>query len=569
MSAALGQAQAARRPVRRKIAGEDWAAIVAVGALAVYLVVTVALPLWALLSKSFQNRDGAFVGLANFAAYFQNPTLSQSIFNSIWVAAATTAIVVPLAFAYAYALTRSCMPLKGLFRSLALIPILAPSLLPAISFVYLFGNQGIAKGLLGGQSIYGPIGIVMAEVFYCFPHALMILVTALAIADQRLYEAADSLGAGRRRIFFTVTLPGAKYGLINAAFVVFTLVVTDFGIPKVIGGRFNVLATDIYKQVIGQQQFEMGAVVGLILLAPAVLAFAVERLIQRKQVALLSARAVPYQPKVAPLFDAAMFAYCLLVAGLLSTVLLVAAWGSFIKFWPYNLSLTFNNYVFENFDSAGWTSYWNSIEMSFWTSVVGTSVIFAGAYLIEKTKVFDTLKTLTQLIATLPLAVPGLVLGLGYIFFFNHPSNPFGFLYATMAILVLNTVAHFYTVAHLTATTALKQMDAEFEAVSASLKVPFWTTFVRVTVPVCVPAILDIGIYMFVNAMTTVSSVIFLYSTDTKLASVAVVNMEDAGMTAAAAATAMMIVYTSALARVGNLVIGQLLLRRTEAWRKR
>jgi len=569
VSAALGQAQAARRPVRRKIAGEDWAAIVAVGALAVYLVVTVALPLWALLSKSFQNRDGAFVGLANFAAYFQNPTLSQSIFNSIWVAAATTAIVVPLAFAYAYALTRSCMPLKGLFRSLALIPILAPSLLPAISFVYLFGNQGIAKGLLGGQSIYGPIGIVMAEVFYCFPHALMILVTALAIADQRLYEAADSLGAGRRRIFFTVTLPGAKYGLINAAFVVFTLVVTDFGIPKVIGGRFNVLATDIYKQVIGQQQFEMGAVVGLILLAPAVLAFAVERLIQRKQVALLSARAVPYQPKVAPLFDAAMFAYCLLVAGLLSTVLVVAAWGSFIKFWPYNLSLTFNNYVFENFDSAGWTSYWNSIEMSFWTSVVGTSVIFAGAYLIEKTKVFDTLKTLTQLIATLPLAVPGLVLGLGYIFFFNHPSNPFGFLYATMAILVLNTVAHFYTVAHLTATTALKQMDAEFEAVSASLKVPFWTTFVRVTVPVCVPAILDIGIYMFVNAMTTVSSVIFLYSTDTKLASVAVVNMEDAGMTAAAAAMAMMIVYTSALARVGNLVIGQLLLRRTQAWRKR
>ena len=569
MSASLGRSPSAARPVRRKIAGEDWVAIVAVGALAVYLFVTVALPLWALLSKSFQNKDGAFVGLTNFVQYFQNPTLSQSIFNSVWVALATTAIVVPLAFVYAYGLTRSCVPLKGLFRSLALIPILAPSLLPAISFVYLFGNQGIAKGLLGGQSIYGPIGIVMAEVFYCFPHALMILVIALAIADQRLYEAADSLGASRRRIFFTVTLPGAKYGLINAAFVVFTLVVTDFGIPKVIGGRFNVLATDIYKQVIGQQQFEMGAVVGLILLAPAVLAFAVERLIQRKQVALLSARAVPYQPKPATAFDAVMFLYCLLIAGLLSAVLLVAAWGSFIKFWPYNLSLTFANYMFENFDSAGWSSYWNSIEMSFWTSVVGTSVIFAGAYLIEKTKVFDSLKALTQLIATLPLAVPGLVLGLGYIFFFNHPANPFGFLYGTMAILVLNTVAHFYTVAHLTATTALKQMDAEFEAVSASLKVPFWTTFVRVTVPVCVPAILDIGIYMFVNAMTTVSSVIFLYSTDTKLASVAVVNMEDAGMTAAAAAMAMMIVYTSAVARIGNLVFGQVLLRRTQAWRKR
>lgn len=570
MSAAAGtKDSAAGQPVRRKIAGEDWIAIVAVSVLAAYLVVTVALPLWALLSKSFQNQNGDFVGLANFVRYFENPSLTQSIANSIGVALATTAIVVPLAFAYAYGITRSCMPFKGLFRSLALIPILAPSLLPAISFIYLFGNQGIAKGLLGGQTIYGPIGIVMAEVFYCFPHAVMIMITALAIADQRLYEAADSLGAGRVRIFFTVTLPGAKYGLLNASFVVFTLVVTDFGIPKVIGGRFNVLATDIYKQVIGQQQFEMGAVVGLILLAPAVLAFVVERLIQRKQVALLSARAVPYQPKPTALFDGAMFLYCLIIGSALATVLGVAAWGSFIKFWPYNLSLTVDNYVFSNFDSAGWSSYWNSIEMSIWTSVVGTTVIFAGAYLIEKTKVFEALKIATVLIATLPLAVPGLVLGLGYIFFFNHPSNPFGFLYATMAILVLNTVAHFYTVAHITATTALKQMDAEFEAVSASLKVPFWRTFARVTVPVCMPAILDIGIYMFVNAMTTVSSVIFLYSADTKLASVAVVNMEDAGMTAAAAAMAMMIVYTSAGARMMNVLFGHLLLKRTQAWRKR
>jgi iron(III) transport system permease protein len=117
VSASLGRSPSAARPVRRKIAGEDWVAIVAVGALAVYLFVTVALPLWALLSKSFQNKDGAFVGLTNFVQYFQNPTLSQSIFNSVWVALATTAIVVPLAFVYAYGLTRSCMPLKGLFRS--------------------------------------------------------------------------------------------------------------------------------------------------------------------------------------------------------------------------------------------------------------------------------------------------------------------------------------------------------------------------------------------------------------------------------------------------------------------
>ena len=149
-----------------------------------------------------------------------------------------------------------------MFAALALLPLFAPSLLPAISLIYIFGNQGFLKSWLVGGSIYGPIGIVLAQVFYCFPHALMILITALSLADGRLYEAAAAMGTPRRRVFWTVTLPGVRYGLISALFVVFTLVITDFGIAKVIGGQFNVLATDAYKQVVGQQNFEMGAVVG-------------------------------------------------------------------------------------------------------------------------------------------------------------------------------------------------------------------------------------------------------------------------------------------------------------------
>ena len=140
-------------------------------------------------------------------------------------------------------------------------------------------------------------------------------MTALATADARLYEAADALGASKLRVFFTVTLPGAKYGLISAALVVFTLVITDFGIAKVIGGNFNVLATDVYKQVIGQQNFSMGAVVGMMLLAPAALAFVVDRVVQRKQVALLTARAVPLIPR--PKFGRDLFftAFCSIVVG--------------------------------------------------------------------------------------------------------------------------------------------------------------------------------------------------------------------------------------------------------------
>ena len=537
-------------------------------ALAGVLLLIVGLPLWALLAKGFQDGDGRYVGLANYVSYFSTPALFNSALNSLHVAVVCTAIVVPVAFLYAYALTRAVLPAKWLFQGISLIPIFAPSLLPGLALVYLFGNQGFFKGLIGG-SIYGFDGIVIAQVFYCLPHAIMILVTALSTADARLYEAADALGASKLRVFFTVTLPGAKYGLISAALVVFTLVITDFGIAKVIGGNFNVLATDVYKQVIGQQNFSMGAVVGMVLLAPAALAFVVDHLVQRKQVALLTARAVPLVPK--PKFGRDLFftAFCALVSAGILAILGMAAWGSLIKYWPYNLSLTLANYEFANFDSNGWSSYWNSLQMALGAAVFGTMLMFVGAWLNEKTKGFGVVRSAVQLLAFLPMAVPGIVLGLGYIFFFNAPNNPLNFVYATMAILVINTVAHFYTVGHLTATTALKQIDPEFESVSASLKVPIWRTFGRVTAPICLPAILDIAIYLFVNAMTTVSSVIFLYAPDTKLASVAAVNIEETGATAAAAALCLVIVATSATVKALHLLADRFLLGRLQAWRRR
>jgi iron(III) transport system permease protein len=557
-------------PVTRvRLSADDLLMRAGVVVLVLVLLVMVGLPLWSLLAKGFEDRDGHFVGLANYAAYFSTPALFNSALNSLHVAAVCTLIVVPLAFLYAYALTRAVLPLRWLFQGIALIPIFAPSLLPGLALIYLFGTQGFFKAWLGGGQIYGFEGIVIAQVFYCFPHATLILVTALATADVRLYEAADALGASKLRVFFTVTLPGAEYGVISAALVVFTLVITDFGVAKVIGGNFNVLATDVYKQVIGQQNFSMGAVVGMVLLAPAALAFAIDRLVQRKQVALLTARAVPLVPKPKLARDLFFTLFCLAVSIGILAILGMAAWGSLIKYWPYNLSLTWANYKFETFDANGWDSYFNSLRMAAGAAIVGTALMFVGAWLTEKTKGFHLLRDLVRFLAFLPMAVPGLVLGLGYIFFFNAPSNPLNFLYATMAILVINTVAHFYTVGHLTATTALKQIDPEFEAVSASLKVPIWRTFLRVTAPICLPSILDIAIYLFVNAMTTVSSVIFLYSPDTKLASVAALNIEEAGTTAAAAALCLVIVVTSAAVKALHLLADRFLLDRLQAWRRR
>ena len=519
--------------------------------------------------RRVQLRPMKSTGLDNFTNYFSTPALFNSVKNSLFIAVISTVITVTLAFWFAYALNRSCMRFKGAFRLIAMAPILVPSLLPGIALVYLFGNQGMLKELLFGASIYGPIGIVIGSVFFTFPHAFLIISTALAISDARLYEAAVSLRASPWRTFWTVTIPSARYGLISAGFVVFNLVITDFGLPKVIGGQFNMLAVDIYKQVIGQQNFEMGAVVSVVLIVPAIFAFALDRYVQSKQVATLSARSVPFQPSPDAKMDRIFLIYSSLVGVFIIGILAVCQFAALIKFWPYDLSLSLNNYQFDKMDGGGWASYYNSIKLGLLTAVIGTAVIFFGAYLVEKSNGFRVGRSLFQMIAMLPMAIPGMVLGLAYIFFFNNPANPLNWIYGTMAILVISAVTHFYTVSHLTAVTALKQMDREFESVSASLKQPTLKLFSRVTVPVCLPAVLDISIYLFVNAMTTVSAVVFLYSPKTSLASIAVLNMDDAGDIAPAAAMGMMIFYTNAGARIIHLILSKGILRRTQAWRAR
>ncbi|PPC78024.1 putative 2-aminoethylphosphonate ABC transporter permease subunit [Pokkaliibacter plantistimulans] len=558
---------ARQRPLRQHLSRDEiiLRGAMLIGALA--LLIALVMPLYTLLSKSVQNKDGAFIGLANFARYADSPSLYNSLSHSLTMALVCTLIVTSLAFMAAYALSRSCMPLKRSFRVILALPILAPSLLPAISLVYLFGNQGVLKSWLLGDSIYGPIGIVIASCFWVLPHAMMIMLTALSHTDARLYESARVLGSSPWRIFFTVTLPSAKYGIISTAFVVFTLVITDFGVPKVIGGQYDMLATDIYKQVIGQQNFEMGAAVSVILLFPAVLAFVVDRWLQRKQAALLTARSVPLQPQPRRWTDRTLLLGMLLLSIAIVGVIGMAIYASLVKYWPYNLSLGFSNYQFDLMDGGGWGAYWNSLRMALYTALFGTGFIFFQAYLQEKLRGFGWLKHLFQMMALLPLAVPGMVLGLAYIFFFNHPANPLNGLYGTLAILVICTIAHFYTVCHLTAVTALKQIDPEFEAVSASLKVPQYLTFWRVTLPVCLPAVLDIAAYLFVNAMTTVSAVVFLYSYKTMLASVSVLNMDDAGDIAPAAAMAVLIMLTCMAARLLHWLLSKGLLQRSQRWR--
>ncbi|CAB3656520.1 hypothetical protein LMG26685_03034 [Achromobacter mucicolens] len=542
------------------------------GGLALCLLVFLALPLAAILVKSVMDADGGWAGLSVIAGIIGADGFLDMVGRSLAVGIVTTLLVVPCAYGFAYGLTRTRLPGKGILRTIALLPLLAPSLLPGIALVYLLGNQGLLKGLSGGVTIYGFWGIVVGEAFYTFPHALMILLTGLALADGRLYDAARAMGAGTWRTFMTVTLPGTRYAVFSACCVVFTLTVTDFGVPKVVGGDYNVLAMEAYKAVVGQQNFPKGAAIGILLLLPALLTFVLDRRLRARQGAQMSGRAQPYAAGVNGRRDAAFLALSGVMAAFLLLIIGVAVWASFVKMWPYNLSMSLRSYDFDNMDGGGWLAWRNSLQLAFFTALAGTLVVFVGAWMMEKVPARGAmargLRGMAGMLALMPMAVPGLVLGLGYIFFFNSLANPLNVLYGTMPLLVLCTVVHFYTSAHLTAATALNALDPEFEAASASLKVSRLTTFLRVTLPMCLPAALDVARYLFVSAMTTVSAVVFLYSPSTVLAAVAVLNMDDAGFIGPAAAMCTVIMASSAAAALVLHLASRALVARTQAWRR-
>ncbi|WP_372821840.1 putative 2-aminoethylphosphonate ABC transporter permease subunit [Pseudomonas parafulva] len=532
------------------------------------LLLAVLMPLLAIFWRGFSGEAGQGGGLQAAAELFASDNFRWLLGNSLAVAFSVALIVVPLAYLFAYALQRTLIPAKGLWRGISLLPLLAPSMLPAIALVYLFGNQGLLRGLLS-DNIYGFWGIVLGEAIYTFPHALMILLSALSLADARLFDAASSMGAGPWRAFRSITWPATRQAVFAAFCLVFTLTITDFGVPVVVGGDYQVLALEAYKAVVGQQQFGRGALIGMVLLVPALLSFSVDAWLRRRQGEAMSGRAQVFEPQPSRRRDACFLTIVVLVCAALLGVIGMAVYSSLVTFWPYNLTLSFKHYLFDETAGGGWLAYRNSVTMALCCAVIGSVVIFTGTYLMEKTQGQRLLNQALRLLSFVPMAVPGLVLGLGYVFFFNLAGNPLHVFYGSMALLVVCTIAHYLTTAQMTASTALRQLDGEFEAAALSLKAPLYRHYLRVTVPICLPALLDIVRYLFVSGMTTVSAAIFLYSPDTILAAVAVLNMDDAGNVGGAAAMSTLILLTSATASLLLAGASRGLLRRSQAWRQR
>ena len=511
-------------------------------------VVVMVFPLFTLFIKAFQNSGGGFAGLDNYVKYFSQSALSYSVLNTLDVSLTTSVVSTILGFAYAYALKRTNIKWKRFFRYAALFPIFVPTVVHGIGLIVLFGKQGILTQLGLVFELYGKTGIVLSEIIYTFPQAFLMFYVTLHYADGRLYEAADSMGCNALTKFMRITAPEIKYTLINSLFVCFTLAFTDFGAPKVIGGSYNVLATDLYKQVAGQYNFNMGAVVSTLLLIPALLTFAADRILNGENYGEISTKAIALKIKKNRLRDGFFFAVCFLVFVFFLIMIAALAMDALMEYYPYERGFTLEHFQFSQ-STGGIQSFVNSIGMSLLTAACGTVFVFVYTYLIEKGKGMRHMKKIGKLLSVAPIALPGMVIGLSFIFFFNSKSNPLNFIYGTVAILVLANIVHFYSVPYVTAAGALKKLDKEFESIGESMRIPGWKILLKVSVPMSFPAILEIFMYYFVNSMVTVSAVVFLYSAGFKVASIAITHMEEAGDIAQASAMSLLILTVNLAVR--------------------
>lgn len=489
-------------------------------------------PLWSILQLSFF--EGGQFGianftLANFKKYFTTSYTLNALWHSLYVSVATTIIVTILVFFFAYAMTRTTISGKTFFRNVIMMPLVAPSIIQALALIYLFGRNGLitAHFLKIDWNIYGATGIIVSEVLYCLPHAFVILYTTLSAVDIRLDEAAESLGATPLKVFTRITLPSAKYGIFSAAALTFNLTITDFGNPVVIGADYNVLATEIYAQVTNLYRFDLGATISIILLVPSLMAFILNYYISRKTFAMISGAAKPVIPPSRPLKKISFTIYCCLVSFSIIIIFATVVIGSFVKIWPYDWSLTLSHYKFPSI--GGYSAIWTSVWVSIFVGIGGSFITLVAGYVMETRKPF--FKQFIYLLSVMPAAIPGLVMGLGYILAFN---KPYYFFYGTPWIIVINVIICNFTLGILSSISNLRNIDPSIEEASISLGGDTIKTFFKIIFPLSRVAFFQNFVYFFMRSMTTISAVIFLVSATVHLAAIEIIMLDNDGWTASA-----------------------------------
>lgn len=510
--------------------------IVIFAAIAIFII----FPIYKVFATSLSDSKGNFT-LAAYESAFSNRYMRQGFKNSLLVAGLTALFGMFVGYIFAYTINRTDIPLKGFFRTVAVMPIVFPPFIGALSIIMLFGFNGlITAGIFGIRNfpVYGLWGLMIAQIISFFPVAFITLDGVIGTISPTLEDAAFNLGANRWQAFRKVILPMSVPGIASTMLVLFIESLADFGNPLILAGsRFPVLSVQAYLQITGMYDTRGGAAIAIWLLFPSIVAFLIQKywVGKKKYITVTGKPTVSVLKSVSKPMKWFLFAVCMLISLFILTVYLTIFWGAFTKAWGMNNTLTIDNFKYVM--DVGLGAIWDTLVIALTSTPISALLGMVIAFLLVR-KIFPG-RGLMEFSSLLSFAVPGTVIGIGYILAFNSP--PF-LLTGTLAILVFNFVFRYMPVGIQSGVALLNQVDPAIEEAAYTLGADNRQVFSKVTLPLIIPAFFSAMVFAFVRAMTAISAAIFLVSAKWNLITVQILSQSDSGRLSEACAFSVILI---------------------------
>ncbi len=497
-------------------------------------------PLVKVFATSFQTRAGVWT-LENYELFTTRRLYRTALSNSLLVGGTVAVISVLLGYILAFVTTRLRTPGRGLLHMVTMLPIISPPFVSAVSILFLFGFNGLVTRhllQLDDFSIYGFGGVVLSQVFTFTPIAYLSLRGVLQSISPTLEDAALNIGATKLQAFMKVTLPLSLPGVASALLIVFIESLADFGNPLVLAGAtFPMLAPQAYLEITGSFNLPRGAALAVVLLIPSLTAFAIQRYwISRRQYVTVTGKPSTSTSKlVSEPVKWSLYGISVLFAILVAAFYLVILVGAFTRVWGFDYTLTLQHfrYVFD----VGFNAVRDTLIVAAIVTPLSGLLGMMIAFLVVRRRFPG--RQLLEFTSILNFAVPGTVVGIGYILAFNGP--PF-ILTGTLAILVAAFVFRYMSVGIQNGIAVLRQIDPSIEEAAQNLGADSITTFRKVTLPLIAPAFFSALVYAFVRAMTAISAAIFLVSANWNLMTVQILNQVGSGRLGVAAAFSVLLI---------------------------
>ena len=529
-----------------------------------FLTLFILYPLAILLVDSFVG-DGSGFSFSVFQRIFAMPNFTTAITNTLKVGflVGVLSTIVGLLFAYVEVYVKVGRVVGGLFKVVSMLPVVSPPFVLSLSMIMLFGKAGlITRFLLGiyDNSVYGFWGIVIVQSLTFFPVCYMMLKGLLKNIDPSLEEAARDMGASRSKVFLTVTLPLLLPGLGNAFLVTFIESIADFANPMIIGGSYDTLATTIYLQITGAYDKAGAAAMAVVLLCITLLMFAVQKYyLEAKPAATLTGKASRGRMLIGDRSVAIpLTILCALAAFFVIMMYLCVPIGALFPTWGYKFTpLTFKWFgqVFTKY--KGLQAFRDSFVLSLISAPITALLSMIISYLVVKRK-FKA-KGFIEAVSMLAMAVPGTVLGVGYIRGFSGGLFHTGLLsgiYGSAAILIIVFVVRSLPTGTRSGISALRQIDKSIEESAYDMGADSFKVFMTVTLPLIKDSFLSGLVTAFVRSITAISAIILLVTPQFLLITVQINEFAEKGSYSIACAFAtILIIITYGAVLLMNLFI--------------